>query len=126
MATILFVDDDLPLRRTVELILRDLGGHEVRAVSLASEALGELATSTPDLVILDYHLPDLDGLMLFREARRSGYIGPVLMLTGTTPGDPSLEQALTEIGPEALVFKPFDLDDFSAQVQAVLNAEEPA
>src|SRR5687767_437943 len=98
MSRILVVDDDEPTQRLLDLIFLERGDYDIRYVGKASEGLSELRTRTPDLLMLDLHLPDMDGLTLYREARSGGYEGPVLILTASSAGDPLLEQFASERG----------------------------
>ena len=79
-ATVLIVDDDPALRRTLQLRLREEGLRVVDADS-AERALALLAVELPDLVVTDVRMGGMDGLALFDEIRRDHPLLPVIILT---------------------------------------------
>lgn len=82
MACVLIVEQDAATRSLVHHWLAD-EGHEVRGVRSGESALRELAEQPPDLVVLDEHLPGIDGFEVARRSAgtRDGDEVPVLMLT---------------------------------------------
>jgi len=119
MFRILVVDDDEPTQRLLDLIFLEHSEYDIRHVGKASEGLSELRTQAPDLLMLDLHLPDMDGPTLYRQARSDGYEGPVLILTASSAGDPLLDQFASE-GGVAIMRKPFDIDELAALVASAL------
>ena len=77
---ILVVDDDLAVCRSIDRALR-LEGYEVLTVSSGGEALEAVAQRSPDALVLDLQLPDIDGLQVCRRIRDAGDDTPILMLT---------------------------------------------
>lgn len=90
MAKILIVDDDRPLAQVVAETLRRYG-HEVDVAVGGTEALSMIKAGEPDVILLDYVLPDLDGAAVLDALRApDGTVPiPVMMFTGgrTTPSD---------------------------------------
>ena len=78
--TILFIDDDMPWSETAARVLEE-AGFEVRLAHDGDQALDLLAQETPALVILDVHLPRLNGLQLLRDFRERNRSTPVLMVS---------------------------------------------
>ena len=82
MASILLVEDDADTREAVSRFIRN-AGHEVRGVVSGRDALAALLGDSPDLVVLDMHLPEMSGLV-FLDVIRS-YLRwsklPVIVLT---------------------------------------------
>jgi CheY-like chemotaxis protein len=81
MAKILIVDDDPDIRYAVSLCLRK-EGYEVETAANRAQGMAALASSPPDLLILDVmmELPD-DGIAMAQELRRTGVALPIVMLT---------------------------------------------
>ena len=80
---VLVVDDDAVDREAVRRCLRQSGVMvEVDEAESAAETLRRIASSSYDCVVLDYHLPDLDGVALLRRLRETVSHVPVVMLTG--------------------------------------------
>jgi DNA-binding response OmpR family regulator len=78
---LLIVDDDNDLRQALVEQLALHPEFQVQAVGTAEAALEALATTTPDLIIMDVGLPDLDGREAVKRIRRDGYRRPIIMLT---------------------------------------------
>src|SRR5690349_1581718 len=81
---ILIVDDDPDTRGRLERALRESGdGWDVRQAATAKEALALAGAADVECVLLDYRLPDADGLTCLRELRRMRVELPVVMVTGS-------------------------------------------
>jgi DNA-binding response OmpR family regulator len=78
---LLIVDDDNDLRQALVEQLALHPEFQVQAVETAGAALEVVATSTPDIIIMDVGLPDLDGREAVKRMRRDGYRRPIIMLT---------------------------------------------
>ena len=110
MAEILVVDDEESLSDLVATGLR-LAGHSTTIAQSGYGALDAIARSTPDLVVLDVNLPDLDGFEVCRRLRSSGVDLPIIFLTARTdPAD--LRTGFTEGGDDYLM-KPFRLEELA-------------
>ena len=78
---LLIVDDDADLRHALVEQLALHPEFHVQAVETAEAALEAVASATPDLIIMDVGLPDLDGREAVKRIRRDGYRRPIIMLT---------------------------------------------
>jgi CheY-like chemotaxis protein len=122
--TVLAVDDDPFVLKTVERYLSPEGISVVTASS-AEGALGRLARGGVDLVILDLHLPKIDGLDLCRRIKtdeRTRAV-PLLAMTTSCPDSPGRQRAL-DAGAEACVAKPFLRRTLLDSVRALLAEPE--
>ena len=115
---ILVVDDDLAVRRSIDRALR-LEGYEVVTVSSGGEALETLAQASPDALILDLQLPDVDGLQVCRQMRSAGDDTPVLMLTARQEIDDRVQGL--DAGADDYLVKPFALAELLARLRALLR-----
>jgi two-component system OmpR family response regulator len=115
---LLLVDDEDNLRSMLEAALR-YEGFDVHAAASGRDALDAVDTYTPDLVVLDVMLPDLDGFEVCRRLRNDGVRTPVLFLTARDTTDDKV-RGLTLGGDDYLV-KPFSLDELVARISAVLR-----
>jgi len=116
-ATLLVVDDEQLIRWSlVERMRQD--GHEVLEAGTGAEAL-ERCTDDVDLVLLDFRLPDADGLTLLRQIRRQHPDVVVIMMTAYTSVDTAVE-AMKD-GAYHYVGKPFNLDEVAVLVQKGLE-----
>ncbi|MCA2222375.1 response regulator transcription factor [Nonomuraea sp. NPDC052129] len=116
-ARLLVVDDEPNIRELFSASLR-MAGFEVLTAADGKEALRVAEQSTPDLVMLDVMLPDLDGLAVAGRLRSRGRRVPVLFVTAKdTP-----EDRLAGLGlGEDYVTKPFSLEEVIARIRAVLR-----
>ena len=117
-ARILVVDDEENITFLLDATLRHFG-YEVRIARTGREALDGVAEFTPDLVLLDVMLPDLDGFEVVRRLRFDGSQVPVLFLTARDTTE-DLVRGLT-LGGDGYIKKPFSVEEIVAQVQALLR-----
>jgi two-component system, OmpR family, response regulator RegX3 len=77
------VEDDVPVRMLVAEVCR-LQGHDVVEAGTGAQAIELGKSAQPDLVLVDWVLPDISGTEVIRELRRQGVVSPMVMLTGRT------------------------------------------
>lgn len=114
---ILVVDDEPPIVRLVKAKLR-VDGYEVLTASRGDEALQIVQTESPDLVVLDVMMPDMDGFETLRRIRQFSNV-PVVMLTARG-GDMDKLKGL-QSGADDYITKPFNPDELEARIAAVLR-----
>jgi len=117
-ARVLVVDDEENISFLVASALK-LEGCDVRTASSGSEAMAEVGRFSPDLVILDVMLPDVDGFEVLRRIRNQGSDAQVLFLTARQSIDDRV-RGLTSGGDDYIV-KPFALAELVARVQVALR-----
>jgi two-component system response regulator AtoC len=116
-ATLLVVDDERLVRWSlVERLQQE--GHQVLEAATGAEAV-ERTTDAVDLVLLDYRLPDADGITLLRQLRRAHPDIVVIMMTAFSSVDVAVE-AMKE-GAYHYVSKPFNLDEVAMLVEKGLE-----
>jgi DNA-binding NtrC family response regulator len=114
---VLVVDDEAVIRWSLTERLR-ADGHEIAEAATAAEAL-ERAGAGVDLVLLDYNLPDDDGLAVLRQLREVDPDTLVIMLTANRNVETVVEAM--RAGAFDYATKPFDLDDVAVRVQRALE-----
>jgi two-component system, OmpR family, response regulator len=117
-ARLLVVDDEPNLRQMLSAALKH-HGFEVDLAEDGRVALDVIATTRPDLVILDVMMPDLDGFEVCRRLRTAGDTTPVLFLTAKDTTDDKV-RGLT-LGGDDYLQKPFSLEELVARADAVLR-----
>ena len=124
-ATVLIIDDDLATTETFARMLR-LEGYRVRTALSAQSGLDDAHTAPPDAIILDLHMPIVDGLgFLYRlRAHEQHRHTPVAIVTGDYFLDDNQELKLRQLGAE-LHFKPLWLDDLVRLAHDLLTPERP-
>jgi len=114
MTRVLVVDDDAALARALAINLR-ARGYDVDVATSGREALDGLASSRPDVVVLDLGLPDLDGIDVLHGIR--GWNGvPVVVLSARTTSDEKVEAL--DAGADDYVTKPFEMNELLARIRA--------
>ena len=117
MAQILIVEDEISLSDLVRSHL-EKEGHGVDQAFDGNQALAAADRARPDLVILDWMLPGVDGLTVCRELRRK-HLMPILMLTAR--GDVADRVTGLEVGADDYLGKPFSIVELAARVAALLR-----
>lgn len=122
---ILIVEDEAALQKLLAYNL-EAAGFEVAQAFDGEEALTLLAERTPDLVVIDWMIPQLSGLELLRRIRRRPEQAhlPVVMLTARSE-EPDRLRGL-ETGADDYVTKPFSPAELVARIRAVLRRVRPA
>ena len=114
---ILVVDDDPHIREVVQFAL-EKAGLEVIEAGDGQQALALFKKSVPALIVLDITMPEMDGLAVCREIRKSSDV-PILFLSSRT--DEVDRIVGLEIGGDDYVSKPFSPRELVARVQAILK-----
>ncbi len=114
---ILVIDDEAQIRRFLDIGLR-AEGYEVLLAATAAEGLALAATRTPDLVILDIGLPDMEGHAVLAELRQWSQL-PVLMLS-VRDAESEKVRALDH-GANDYMTKPFGIQELMARLRALLR-----
>jgi two-component system OmpR family response regulator len=115
---ILVVDDEQSIVDAVATALR-YEGYDVEEASTGFAALAAIARSEPDLVVLDWMLPDLEGIEVGRRLRAQGFKTAVLFLTAKDATENKVEAL--RAGGDDYVTKPFSLAEIVARIQAILR-----
>ncbi|MDQ3810628.1 MAG: response regulator transcription factor [Chloroflexota bacterium] len=120
MPTILIVEDEVELAR---LLVRELqaAGYQVDHAADGPQGLETFDKAKPDLVVLDWMLPKMDGLGVLRKIRQSSAV-PVLMLTARAE---EVDRVIgLEVGADDYLTKPFGSRELIARVRALLRRHE--
>jgi two-component system KDP operon response regulator KdpE len=122
VTNVLVVDDDEPLRRALQISLK-ARGFQVTAAADGATALLAARENNPEIVILDLGLPDMDGMKVLAEIRRSSSI-PVIVLSARIDSADKV-QAL-DMGADDYVTKPFGMDELLARLRAAIRRADTA
>jgi len=118
---ILIVDDDTNIADLISMYLNK-EGYETREVYSGKKALDLFSTFTPNMVLLDIMLPEMDGYEVCRELRRISKV-PIIMLTAK--GETFDKVLGLELGADDYIVKPFEPKELVARVKAVLRRYDP-
>lgn len=116
---IFLIEDDEALAEGISFML-EKEGYETERFSACSDSRRALEQTQPDLILLDWNLPDGDGLMLCREISEKWKI-PILMITAR---DMEIDQVMClESGADDYIAKPFSLAVLKARIAALLRRQ---
>jgi two-component system OmpR family response regulator len=115
---ILVVDDEPSIVDAVATALR-YEGFEVEEATNGRDAIAAVARFEPDLVVLDWMLPDIEGIEVGRRIRDRGFKTAILFLTAKEAVENKVEAL--RAGGDDYVTKPFSLAELVARVQAILR-----
>ena len=117
MSLVLVVEDEVDLSQ----VMRDrlaADGHDVVVAHDGASAMNAVAKRLPDVVLLDWMLPDMDGLAVCRKLRQQ-HLMPIIMVTAR--GDEVDRVLGLEVGADDYLVKPFSLRELLARVRAMLR-----
>ena len=117
MAKILVVDDAAFMRMRCSKMLTE-NGHEVVEASTGREAVEQYKATSPDAVLLDITMPDMDGLSALKEIRGHDSNAKVAMVTAM--GQQAIVMEAMKLGAKDFVVKPFDADRVLAAVEKLV------
>ena len=117
MPRIVLIEDDLEIRRLAAAALSGQG-HDVESADRALDGLELAVQGSPDLVVLDLGLPDIDGTELLRMIRAVSKV-PVIVITARGADDTVV--ATLDSGADDYLVKPFSMAQLEARVRAVLR-----
>lgn len=123
MAKILVVEDDLDFAETVEHALKT-ANHTVEMAHDGESAMEFLRQGQYDVIILDWQLPDIEGIEVLTKFRARGGVTPVLMLTGKSQIKD--KEVGLDGGADDYLTKPFDARELAARIRALLRRQSVA
>jgi CheY-like chemotaxis protein len=119
---VLVVDDDEAIREIAAVSMRAVGGHDVLTAASGAEALRLAVTRTPEVILLDVMMPELDGpttaLRLQQDERSRGI--PVILLTAKVQARDTARLGRVQ-GVRGIIAKPFDPMTLPRQVADILG-----
>jgi DNA-binding response OmpR family regulator len=120
---VLIVEDESQVARLIELEL-SYEGYQVDIAKTGKEALDRVENFKPDLIVMDWLLPEIDGLELIRRIRSEGSDTPIIVLTGKD----SLSDKVNSLdsGADDYITKPFATEELLARIRAVIRRKPQA
>jgi len=117
VATVLAVDDDQALLRVLRIGLSALG-HDVLVAATGEQGISQAAVGSPDIVVLDLGLPDIDGMEVCRRIRQWSDV-PIIVLSADGTEDRKI--ASLDGGADDYMTKPFGMGELEARVRVALR-----
>lgn len=113
------IDDEPEIREVMSIILAD--AFAIREFGSGQEALPEIIAGSFDVVVTDFHMPDITGLELTRQLRQLGHTLPVIVVTGKDSRDSDMVELKTFVATH-VVSKPFDPRKLRQIIEDVLKS----
>jgi two-component system KDP operon response regulator KdpE len=117
VARILVIDDDRALLRALEIAL-SARGHDVVMARTAGDGISQVSLASPDVVILDLGLPDMDGVDVVRRVRQWTLV-PVIVLSAAA--SEARKVTALDAGADDYVTKPFGMAELEARLRVALR-----
>lgn len=115
---VLVVEDDAKLSRFVVRVLTE-EGFAADVCATGATAIEQATTGIYDLIVLDWMLPDVDGISVCRRLRQAGMATPILMLTAR--GEVAERVLGLETGADDYMVKPFEVEELVARIRALVR-----
>lgn len=122
---LLLADDSITIQKVVELVLSE-EGFEIKAANNGEEALAQVETFRPDIVLADIEMPKMNGYQLCERLKTDPSTRdiPVILLAGAF--EPIDEELARNVGAEDYITKPFESQELISKINAVMMAKEMA
>jgi two-component system KDP operon response regulator KdpE len=121
VSKVLVIDDDPSLLRALRLGLQ-ASGHEVVTAANGEQGISQTALTTPDIVVLDLGLPDIDGQAVCRAIRQWSQV-PIIILSAS--GSEDRKVAALNGGADDYVTKPFGMAELEARIRTAIRHRPP-
>ncbi|MDX2115033.1 MAG: response regulator [Planctomycetota bacterium] len=115
---ILLIDDSKTMRNIQKSILTQMGHTQIEEASDGLDALSKVGGFSPDLVLVDWNMPNMDGLTFVKQFRAKGHKTPVIMVT--TEAEKVRVIEAIKAGVNNYVVKPFTPDILSQRIEETL------
>jgi DNA-binding response OmpR family regulator len=114
---VLLVEDDLKLGKFTEHMLKNQGKFQVEWLTSGEDAYNQAISTSYDVLILDWMLPDLNGVSVCQRLRKDGYNGAILMLTARDSVDDRVNGL--ESGADDYLTKPYEFSELIARIRVL-------
>jgi len=126
LRSILHVDDEPDIREVVQLSLALMEGWNVHSVASGREAFAVLRDAAPDLVLLDYMMPEMDGKAILAALQADPATCHIPVVFMTAKSMPAEVARLVAAGAAAVIAKPFDPLELGTQLLDIWHTETAA
>ena len=115
------VDDQMTMRSLVRTSLQQIGVNEIREFPAAADALNELRSSPPHLILSDFNMPGMDGLEFLRAVRTDPGLKNTAFILLTGRADKDLVQRAVQFGANNYLAKPFTVANLKQKLEQVFG-----
>jgi two-component system chemotaxis response regulator CheY len=120
---VLIVDDSTPMRAVIKKVVKASGFNSGRIyeASNGKEALGLLEKEWLDIVLTDYNMPEMDGLMLLEEMQKNETFRSIPVVMITTEGSKQRVDEFLKKGAKAYIKKPFSPEEIKHKLNSIMG-----
>lgn len=122
--TVLIIEDDAALRQMLRFML-ERNGYRAMEATDASEADGKIAERIPDVILLDWMLPGMDGVSYARKLKSHPLTTDINIIMLTAKGEEEDKVKGLDCGADDYVTKPFSTNELLARVRAAIRRSKP-
>ncbi|MEX2673362.1 MAG: response regulator [Phycisphaeraceae bacterium] len=116
---ILLVDDSRTMRKIQKSILTELGYTDITEANDGLDALSKVGAQPPELLLVDWNMPNMDGLTFVKRVRANGLTAPIIMVT-TEAEQVRVIEAI-KAGVNNYVVKPFNAESLAQRIRETLE-----
>ncbi|MEQ9454421.1 MAG: response regulator [Phycisphaeraceae bacterium] len=121
---VMLVDDSKTMRNIQKGILAQLGYNQLEEASDGLDALSKVGAFQPDLLLVDWNMPNMDGLTFVKKYREQGNRTPIIMVT--TEAEKARVVEAIKAGVNNYVVKPFTPDVLSGRIKETMDRAKAA
>lgn len=122
LSQIMIIEDDPDIREIAVMALEHLGGFEVTACASGAEALEQVGSAAPDLILLDYMMAGMDGAEVLARLHSAPETASIPVVFLTAKANEREVERLRGLGAEAVITKPFDPMTLADRVREIWEA----
>ena len=115
---ILLVDDSRTIRNIQKNVLKQLGHEDVAEAEDGVQALARFGEQVPDLILVDWNMPNMDGITLIRKIRETNKTVPLIMCT--TEAEKSRVLEAVKAGVNNYIVKPFTVESLGEKISQTM------
>lgn len=115
---ILLVDDSRTIRNIQKNTLKALGYEDIAEASDGIEALACIAKARPDLILVDWNMPNMDGITMIKKVRETDKTMPIIMVT--TEAEKTRVMEAVKAGVNNYVVKPFTAETLAEKINQTM------
>jgi two-component system chemotaxis response regulator CheY len=116
---VMLIDDSRTMRSVERTMLTQLGVEEIEEAEDGQDALSKIGAFRPDLVLVDWNMPVMDGLAFVKQVRARGYAMAIIMVT--TESEKSKVLAAIRAGVTNYVVKPFTPEVLAERIRETVS-----